>query len=212
MVQAFLGGWLALLGIALGGAAPAIALSIYTSRRVGQLQGQLPDVLMIIASSLRAGHSFMQALDMVSKEISDPAAQEFSRVVAEIRLGRPVEEAMGSMAQRIGSDDYKWAFLAVNVQREVGGNLAEVLDTVAETVRDRETVRRQIGVLSAEGRLSARVLLTMPILIALYMFKANRDYISLLFSTSLGWWMFSVSCGLMVLGYFWMRKMVRIDV
>lgn len=212
VVGVLLGGWFGVIGLVVGGAAPAVALAMYCKRRVGKLQAQLPDVLMIIASSLRSGHSFLQALDMVSREISDPAAQEFSRVVAEIRLGRPMEEAMNSMADRIGSDDYRWAFLAVNVQRDVGGNLAEVLDTVAETVRDRETVRRQIDVLSAEGRLSGRVLIIMPIVIGLYMFKVNRDYITLLFTTSQGWWMFGVACGLMVAGYLWMRKLVRIDV
>jgi tight adherence protein B len=115
----------------------------------------LPDVLTIMASSLRAGHSFMQALDTVAKEIAQPAATEFQRVVAEIRLGRPAEDALEALAERVGSADFMWAVLAVNIQREVGGNLAEILDNVADTLRERATLRRQIKVLTAEGRLSA---------------------------------------------------------
>ena len=132
-------------------------------------------------SSLRAGHSFLQSLDTVAKEIAHPAAAEFQRVVAEIRLGRPVEDALESLAERVGSPDFKWAVLAVNIQREVGGNLAEILDTVADTLRERAMLRRQIKVLTAEGRLSAWVLGLLPFGIALYMYAVNPDYIGLVF-------------------------------
>ena len=126
-----------------------------------------------MASSLRAGHSFLQSLDTVAKEIAQPAAAEFQRVVAEIRLGRPAEDALEALAERVGSPDFKWAVLAVNIQREVGGNLAEILDTVADTLRERAMLRRQIKVLTAEGRLSAWVLGLLPFGIALYMFAVN---------------------------------------
>ncbi|HJP65174.1 MAG TPA: VWA domain-containing protein, partial [Actinomycetota bacterium] len=111
----------------IGGVGPFGYLDYAKRRRLKKLQGQLPDILMILASSLRAGHSFLQALDSVSKEAGDPGGKEFARVVAEIRLGRPMEEAMNALADRVGSEDFAWAILAVNIQRQVGGNLAEIL-------------------------------------------------------------------------------------
>jgi tight adherence protein B len=195
-----------------GAILPSVILSVATQRRLKRLHAQLPDILMVLASSIRAGHSFMQALDTVSKEIGDPGAKEFARALAEIRLGRSVEEAMNAMAERIDSDDFRWAILAVNIQREVGGNLAEILDTVAETVRDRDTIRRQIGTLSAEGKLSMYILIALPIFIALYLYKINREYIQLLFSSGAGRVMVGGGVLLLVAGVFWMRKIVTIDV
>ncbi len=193
-------------------AGPWFALRFALKRRADKLREQLPEVLTILASSLRAGHSFLQALDTVSKEISEPAAGEFIRVVAEIRLGRPVEEALGAMAERVGSDDFRWAVLAVNIQREVGGNLAEILDIVADTLRERATMRRQILVLTAEGRLSAYVLIALPFAIALYMTAVNPEYVKLLVTTTLGLIMSGSAAVLLVAGVLWMRKIVNIDV
>jgi tight adherence protein B len=195
-----------------GAAAPWFVLQYQLGHRAEKLREQLPDVLTILASSLRAGHSFLQALDTVSKEIPEPAAGEFVRVVAEVRLGRPVEDALGALADRVGSADFKWAVLAVNIQREVGGNLAEILDNVADTLRERAILRRQVRVLTTEGRLSAWVLGVMPFVIALYMYAVNKDYISLLVTTTVGWIMLIGALGLLTLGVFWMRKIVKIDV
>ncbi|MDP9330906.1 MAG: type II secretion system F family protein [Actinomycetota bacterium] len=197
---------------ALCAASPRVALKASLGRRADKLREQLPDVLTILASSLRAGHSFMQALDTVAREISPPAAVEFQRVVAEVRLGRPTEEALSSLAERVGSGDFKWAVLAVNIQREVGGNLAEILDNVADTLRERAMLRRQIRVLTSEGRLSAWVLGFMPFGLALYMLAVNREYISLLYTTHVGLVMVGVAGVLLTLGIIWMRKIVDIDV
>jgi tight adherence protein B len=203
---------LALVVAGLCAIGPTILLRLSLGRRADKLREQLPDVLTILASSLRAGHSFMQALDTVAKEIAQPAAAEFQRVVAEVRLGRPAEDALESLAERVGSEDFKWAVMAVNIQREVGGNLAEILDSVADTLRERAMMRRQIRVLTAEGRLSAYVLGFMPFGIGLYMFAVNREYISLLFTTKIGIGML-VSAGIALgLGILWMRKIVDIDV
>jgi tight adherence protein B len=154
----------------------------------------------------------MQALDTVAREIPQPAATEFQRVVAEIRLGRPTDDALEALSERVGSSDFRWAVLAVNIQREVGGNLAEILDNVADTLRERAQMRRQIRVLTAEGRLSAWVLTLMPIAIAVYMFAVNPEYIGLLFTTKMGLAMLVGSLILLVIGVFWMRKIVDIDV
>jgi tight adherence protein B len=172
----------------------------------------LPDILSILASSLRAGHSFLQGLDAVGREIGGPGGEEFGRLTAEIRLGKTVDTALIDLAERIGSDDFRWAVLAVTVQREVGGNLAEVLDTVADTMRERDQIRRQVEVLSAEGRLSLYILAGLPIVIGLYLALVNPEYISLLFSTQLGLVMIVTATCLEILGVYWMRKVVKIDV
>ena len=196
----------------LGAVVPSVLLPWAVGRRVKRLHGQLADTLMILASSLRAGHSFLQALDTVSKEIGEPAATEFGRVVSEIRLGRSVQDAMNAMAERVGSDDFKWAMLAVSIQREVGGNLAEILETVADTVRERDALRRQIEVLSSEGRFSIWILAALPFLVGAYIAKVNPGYFSTLFTQRLGQVMVVVAGCLMVLGIAWMKKIVRIDV
>ena len=201
----------ALIAVATG-AVPYVIVRRAISKRDDKLQEQLPDVLTIMASSLRAGHSFLQALDTVSKEIAEPAAAEFSRVVAEIRLGRPAEDAMNAMAERIAVEDFTWAVLAINIQREVGGNLAEILDTVADTIRERQEIRRDVDTLTTEGRLSAIVLIAMPFVIATYMGLVNPDYIGLLFSRTLGWIMVGGAVVLMGVGVYWMRKVIDIDV
>jgi tight adherence protein B len=206
--NALLAGVIGLLGLVL----PTIVLRMSLNRRADRMREQLPDVLTIMASSLRAGHSFLQALDTVAREIPAPANVEFQRLVSEIQLGRPADDALEALADRVGSPDFRWAVLAVNIQREVGGNLAEILDNVSDTLRERAIMRRQIKVLTAEGRLSAWVLAILPFAIALYMFAVNQEYISLLFSTQVGLFMLGVAGVLMVLGILWMRKIVDIDV
>jgi len=203
---------LALIVAGAGALFPTLLLRSALSKRADRLREQLPDVLTIMAASLRAGHSFLQSLDTTAKEIAQPAASEFQRLVAEIRLGRPAEDALEALAERVGSPDFKWAVLAVNIQREVGGNLAEILDTVADTLRERAMLRRQVKVLTAEGRLSAWVLALLPIAIALYMFAVNPDYIGALFKNTIGWVMLITAGILMFLGILWMRKIVDIDV
>jgi tight adherence protein B len=181
-------------------------------KRQKSMAEQLPDVLSILASSLRAGHSFLQALDQVASEIKDPSATEFHRVVSEIRLGRSIDDAMVEMADRVGSEDMRWAVMAVNIQRQVGGNLAEVLDIVANTVRERAYVQRQVRVLSAEGRLSIGILSALPFGIFIYLALMNPEYVNPLFTTMIGRVLLLVGGILMGLGIFVMTRIVRIDV
>ena len=123
-----------------------------------RFERQLPDTLTLLASSLRAGFSLMQGLEAVAQEISDPMQKELQRVFTEVRLGRPVEDALGDAADRMDSNDLRWTVMAIRIQREVGGNLAVLLDTVADTMVKRERIRRELRALTAEGRLSAIVL------------------------------------------------------
>ncbi len=181
-------------------------------KRQKTMAEQLPDVLSILASSLRAGHSFLQALDQVAGEIKEPSAGEFHRVVSEIRLGRSIDDAMNEMADRVGSEDMRWAVMAVNIQRQVGGNLAEVLDIVANTVRERAYVHRQVRVLSAEGRLSIAILTALPFGIFFYLALVNPEYVAPLFTTMIGRILLLVGGTLMGLGVFSMTRIVRIDV
>jgi tight adherence protein B len=202
----------AIVGLAIGTLVPQVVLSSAVTRRQAAIQGQLADTLMVIASSMRAGHSFLQSLDSASKEIDQPAAGEFGRVLQEIRLGRETDDALEALVERVGSQDLEWAVTAIKIQRKIGGNLAEVLETVANTIRERDTLRRQMRVLSAEGRISAAVLTVLPVLIAGYLMIVNPDYLRTLSTTTAGI-IISISAGvLMVIGYLWMRKMVKLDV
>jgi len=194
------------------GLVPYLWLVRSRRRRQNRLIDQLADTLSILASSLRAGYSFLQALDTVSKEIGEPSASEFQRVVAEIRLGRPIDDALTAMGERVGSDDLRWAVIAINVQRQVGGNLAEVLDIVANTVRERAYIRRQVNVLSAEGRLSVAILSVLPFFIMAYISIVNPDYIKPLFTTPVGWIMLAIGGTMMAAGIWIMTRIVKIDV
>jgi tight adherence protein B len=200
-----------LLGVVTGAILPLL-LSKAIDRRQRAFQEQLPDLLTVLATSLRAGHSFMQALDTVTREADEPAASEFTRIVTEIRLGRSTDDSLLAAADRMGSDDFRWTAMAINIQRQVGGNLAEVLETVADTCREREMIRRQVRVLSAEGRLSVAILFALPFLLAGYLLVVNPKYLATLVQEPIG---ILLICGagiLMVVGLVWMRRIVRIDV
>jgi tight adherence protein B len=201
-----------LLVAVVGSLIPYVWLVRARSQRQKKMAEQLADVMSILASSLRAGHSFLQALDQVANEIKDPSASEFHRVVSEIRLGRSVDDAMVEMADRIGSEDMRWAVMAVNIQRQVGGNLAEVLDIVANTVRERAYIHRQVRVLSAEGRISIGILSALPFGIFFYLMLVNPDYIGVLFTHPIGRILLLAGAVLMAAGIFVMTRIVRIDV
>lgn len=195
-----------------GFAGPYLVLSQRVAKRERDFLDQLPDTLQILANSLRAGHGLLQAVDTVVQEAPEPTSTEFTRVLTEARLGMPLDEALEAMAVRVGSEDFRWVVLAINIQRQVGGNLALLLETVSNTLREREQVRRQIRVLSAEGKLSAIILVVLPIALALYMLAVNPQYILELTRQTLGWVMIGGAVVLMVLGSLWMRKLVKIDV
>lgn len=193
-------------------ALPLLLLETLISRRQNAFQEQLPDVLNFMAGSLRAGHGLLQALTLVEQETGPPVSVEFRRVQNEVQLGLPLEKALAKMADRIGSDDFQWAVAAISIQRESGGNLAELLDTVAKTIRDRETLRRHIRGLSAEGRLSAAILIILPFAEAIFLFLVNPLYMSQLFSATFGIVLVSVGLLLVIAGAFWLRRVVMIEV
>jgi tight adherence protein B len=152
----------------------------------------------------------MQAADTVAREAEAPTSDEFRRLVLEARLGRPVEEALSAMHERVGSLDFGWVVQAIEINLESGGNLAEVLETVAGTIRERSQLRRQVKSLSAEGRMSGWVLLALPFGLAGFMAFSNPAYLSELYLTTPGRIMLGVAAVLMTVGTIWMRKTVKI--
>jgi tight adherence protein B len=148
----------------------------------------------------------------VSKEVTDPMGQELRRIVTESRLGRPLEEALQASAERMQSPDFTWAVMAVGIQREVGGNLAELLLTVADTMVQRERLRRDISALTAEGKISAIVLGLLPVGLGVAMYLMNPEYISVLFETTLGNILLGGAIVLAGVGFYWMKKVIEVDI
>ncbi len=211
-----------LLGSVLGG--PLLALVLlaavpagtwaWLNRRLASRRKafaeQLDDGLQLMASSLRAGHSLLRAIDAVSRDTVAPMSEEFARVVNEARVGRDLTAALAEVADRTGSEDFRWVVQAIGVHREVGGNLAEVLDRVGETLRDRAQLFRQARSLSAEGRTSGVVLLIMPFVVALVMSLTSPGYLAPLVQTGTGWLLLLTAVGLMVGGALWLRSIVKV--
>jgi tight adherence protein B len=191
-------------------AVPFFVLNLRTSKRLTKFHEQLPDALQLISGSLKAGYSFNQALRMVVEESRPPLSDEFKRILSEIRVGLPEREALNNVAQRINSEYFQWVVTAINVQREVGGNLAEVLDTVAGTIRERDRILNRVKALTSEGKLSAIILIILPIVVGLMLFLFNREYISLLFVTRIGLILLLIAVVLLVLGIIWIMKIVNI--
>jgi tight adherence protein B len=191
---------------------PPVSLQFLAKRRRKLFLSQLPDTLQLLAGSLRAGYSLMQGVEAVSQEVSDPMGRELRRVMIESRLGRPLEDALEDAAARMGSPDFAWAVMAIRIQREVGGNLAELLMTVAETMVSRERLRRDVKALTAEGRVSAIVLGVLPVGLGLAMYMINKKYMQVLFHDRLGNFMLGGSILMMVVGFWWMKKTVEVDV
>jgi tight adherence protein B len=206
-----LAGFLPALVIA--AAVPLVARSIVSfqgNRRSDRFQDQLEQTLPLMAGSLRAGFGLMQALDAVARESESPTSEEFHRLVVETRLGRDVSEAMAGGAERVDSEDFDWVVQAIDIHRQVGGDLAQVLDNVAATIRDRNRIRRQIKALSAEGRLSAIILFVLPFAMFGVISVLNPDYIGELTSHSLGIGMLVFALGLLTVGGLWLKRNVRL--
>lgn len=202
---------LTVVAILLGAISPFIFIKFKASQRIKKFHEQLPDTLQLIGGSLKAGYSFNQALGMVQDETKPPISDEFKRVLSEIRMGSPETDALDNMAKRINSEHLDWTVMAINVQREVGGNLAEVMEIIASTIRERDRVMNQIKALTAEGRISAYILIALPIVVGMLLSILNREYVSLLVTTKLGLIITAIAFTLMVIGSVWIIKIVRVD-
>jgi tight adherence protein B len=196
----------------LGGLIPPAVVNFKAKRRRKKFTAQLPDTLQLLAGTLKAGYSFMQGVEAVSHEVEDPMGGEFRRVVTEAQLGRPVEEALEQSAQRMESPDFEWAVMAVRIQREVGGNLSELLMTVAETMTARQRLRGEVQALTAEGRVSAMVLGILPLGLGLMLWTINPEYMGVLTSETIGRYMLIGSTLLAGAGFLWMKKIIDIKI
>jgi tight adherence protein B len=204
--------FVALIGVVIVALLPPAVISYLGNRRRKQFEALLPDTLQLLASTMRAGYSLMQGVEAVSQEVSEPMGRELRRVVTEARLGRPLEEALDGIASRMDSGDFAWAVMAIRIQREVGGNLAELLVTVAETMTERERLRRDVNALTAEGKISAIVLGLLPIGLGLFIYTANPGYMDPLFDETIGKIMLFGSILLALFGFYWMKKTIEVDI
>lgn len=201
-----------LAGIFAGILVPHAYLKALGGRRAVKFAQELPTLLQVLASSLRAGLSFAQALETAAQQDRGEIGSQMRQALAEVKLGADLEEALLRVADRMNSLDLKWLVSALEIQREVGGSLSGILETVAETIRGREEVRREVQVLSAEGKLSAYVLLGMPFVTLIMLAVVRPGYINFFFDNQLGWIMTGIFTGLMVIGWVWMKRVVRVDV
>ncbi|HEX2348002.1 MAG TPA: type II secretion system F family protein [Ktedonobacterales bacterium] len=175
---------------------------------------QLPDLVTLMAGSLRTGYAFMQSLELVAREGAEPARTEFQRVVREVGLGIPPEEALGHLVERMQSEDLNLLVTAVNVQREVGGNLVEVLEIIATTIRERIKLLGEVGVLTAQQQLSGYIIAFLPVGLGLLLFIINPTYMLGMFTTThwFGWTIVSCSSIMVIIGLVVIRRIVDIKV
>ena len=198
-----------LLALAVVPVVARLGLDVLARRRRQKFSDQLPETLQILAGTLRAGHGLSQGIDTVAREAESPTAEEIRRLSIEVRLGRDLVDALKSLADRMESEDFRWVAQAIEIQRDVGGDLAEVLDSVGSTIRDRTRIRRQVSALSAEGRMSAWVLMILPFGLAGVMAVTNPEYLSPLFGTTKGYTLLAVGAVLLAAGGVWLRRIVK---
>jgi tight adherence protein B len=201
---------LALLAMLVGLVSPFAVLKIVAQRRTKAFDRQLPDVLATIASTLRAGHGLRTALRAIADDSAAPSSEEFSRVLGEERLGRPLDEAIAAMCERIGSPDLEYVATAVNVQSQTGGSLAGLFDTLSETVRERQRHARKVKALTSLGRMSATVLVALPIALGALMTLLSPEYMAPLYTTSSGHALIGVCLTSMAIGALFLKRIVSV--
>lgn len=210
----------AAVGLLLAGPVPALLLAlaapvaargvlgVLAGRRRAAFAAQLDDSLQLLASGLRGGHSLLRAVDAVSAASPAPTSEEFARIINETRLGRDLGDSLHEAARRMGSQDFEWVAQAIAIHREVGGNLAEVLDGVSHTIRERGQIRGQVKALSAEGRISALVLMVLPFGLSGLLLAINPGHMTLFIKSPLGFLLMGIAGVLLLVGGLWLRKVV----
>jgi tight adherence protein B len=199
-------------GLVLGFFLPRFYVKFRQGKRLRDFNNQLGDAINLLANGLRSGYSLLQAMDAVANEMPPPIAQEFQRVVREIGLGLSNERAMNNMLRRIPSDDLDLMITAINVQHEVGGNLAEILEVISHTIRERIRIKGEIRVLTSQQMLSGYVVSFLPIGLGLLLYLMNPNYMGAMFQEPCGWAMIAVGVISMTIGFVIIRKIVNIEV
>jgi tight adherence protein B len=200
------------LFLVLGFFMPLLYVKNKARKRRKEFFSQLPDILLLMSGALRAGFSLQQAIQAVAQDAKPPASEEFRRTVSEVRLGSPLGDALDALSNRLGIIDFEWTVLAIQIQREVGGNLAEILEIISETIRERERLRRQIATLTAEGKLSAYVLGCLPFAMGGLLMLQSPEYLTPLWHNTMGLIMIAGGSVGMVIGGLWMRQIINIEV
>lgn len=213
----FFGGqsWIfAIIGLVLGPLIPRFFVKRQQGVRLRKFNDQLPDMLNLMVNGLRTGFSALQAMEAVSRELPAPISDEFRRVVQEMQLGVPMEGALDNLQRRIASDDLDLAVTAINIQREVGGNLAEILDTISYTIRERVRIKGEVAAITAQVAYSGRFLSLMPVILALILWGLNREYMMSFFEPP-------ITCGISILalagvmlvaGYYTLNRLGKIEI
>ena len=199
------------LGILLLLLAPVVVhltLVFRISRRRSKFEDQLGDTLQLLTGGLRAGHSILRAIDAAAIEADAPTSDEMRRVVTETSLGKDLLVSLLDVSRRMESEDFAWIAQAIQINREVGGDLAEVLDQVGETIRERSEIKGQIRALAAEGKFSAYILVALPFGIGAMLMVVSPGYVNPLFEEPLGWVMIGASAVMMTIGCLWLRKII----
>lgn len=203
---------LAMVTAVVGFFLPRFYLRWRQGSRIKTFNKQLPDAIVLLSNSLRAGYSFLQSMEVLSREMPPPISSEFGRAVREVSLGLTTEQALQNLYNRLPSEDLDMMITAVNIQAEVGGNLAEILDVLAHTIRERNRIFGQIKSMTAQQMLTGNILSLLPVILAALLFYINPEYMSVLYTTTCGWIMLAVAGFMVMLGYFAIRKIVQIEV
>ncbi len=202
----------AIIGGAVGIFLPRFYVAYKTGKRLRTFEEQLPDILGLWVNSLRSGYSVLQALEAISREAPDPSAMEIKRVVQEVQLGITMEDALAHLLTRMPSEDLDLIITAVNIQREVGGNLAEILEVIGGTIRERIKLKGEIRVLTSQGRITGYLISGLPIVLALFLMLINQNYMGQLFQDRFcGWPMIGIGLGMIGLGTALIQKIVDIE-
>lgn len=201
---------LGVLGLVLAPAGAVLIVRLRTAKRRAAFADQLDDTLQLLSGNLRAGHGLSQAIDAVSRFAEAPTAEEFARIANETRIGRDLGEVLMNTSERMQSDDFKWAAQAIAINRETGGNLSEVLLRTAATIRERNQIRRQVKALSAEGRMSASILIGLPIVVFGIVLIMQPNYLAPFFADALGLAVLIGAVVLMAIGTVWMNAVVKV--
>ena len=216
MIAYLVGGRLvlsALIGAVVGAFLPGLYVNSQKGKRLVRFNDQLPDMLNLVVNGLRAGYSTMQAMEAVSKELPTPICDEFKRVVQEMQLGIPMEKALENLLRRIPSEDLDFVVTAINVQREVGGNLAEIMDVISYTIRERVRIKGEIRALTAQAIYSGRALALMPIGLLCILYFLNRTYVMEFVKNGFCGYVPLVIAGFLILiGYFVMTRIANVEV
>jgi len=203
--------WAILTAMALGVFVPVVYIRVLQARRLAAFDRQLPDALTMISSAIRSGYSFLRAMQMVAEEMPVPISEEFQRALNEVNVGLPLDAALNRMVVRVQSYDLELVVTAVLVQQQIGGNLAEVLENISSTIRDRVRVEGELAALTAEGRLSGLILVIMPFVMAAIIWSLNPDYLRILIIEPWGKWLIIGGLTLQGIGALIIKRMLILD-